>query len=118
MLDTLKQLLARQLEAALCTLNACIDRCPDAAWNSPVANHRFCQVAFHTLFYADFYLGQNEEALRRQPFHRDYQRSFGDYEELQDREPESLYDKAFIKSYMEHCRKKASAVIASEPRTR
>ena len=29
MRDLFKQLLVNQFEAALCTLNACVDRCPD-----------------------------------------------------------------------------------------
>ncbi len=114
MLDTVRELIANQLEAALCTLNACIDRCPETAWNARVGNLKFCQVAFHTLFYADFYLGTNEESFRRQPFHRDNERSFGVYEEFEDRPPQSLYDKAFIKNYLAHCRNKAAAVIAAE----
>ena len=54
MRDTLKELLANQYEAVLSMLNTCIDRCPETVWNSRVANYRFCQVAFHTLFWADF----------------------------------------------------------------
>ena len=38
MLDTVKDLLAHQLEAALCTLGTCLDRCPDPQWNAPIAN--------------------------------------------------------------------------------
>lgn len=69
---------------------------------------------FHTLFYADFYLGQDEESFRRQPFHVDNQHWFGDYEQLEDREPVSLYDRPSIRAYLEHCRRKATDVIAAE----
>ncbi|MBC7817767.1 MAG: DinB family protein [Planctomycetaceae bacterium] len=114
MLNTFKELIANQFEAAFCMLKTCIDRCPDAAWNAPVANLKFCQVAFHTLFFADFYLGQNADALRRQSFHRDHQPFFRDYEELENRVQVLLYDKPSIKTYLEHCRKKAAEVIAAE----
>ncbi len=114
MLETFKELIAHQLEAALCTLNACLEQCPEAAWNAPVGNHQFCQVAFHTLFYTDYYLGPNDESFRRQPFHRNHARFFGDYEEFEDHPPTSLYDKASIKTYLQHCRTKASATIAAE----
>ena len=94
MRDTLKELLANQYEAVLSMLNTCIDRCPETVWNSRVANYRFCQVAFHTLFWADFYLGQDDDEkggeFRRQPFHRANERFFGDYEEFEDRAPVSL----------------------------
>ncbi len=114
MLDTTKKLIAHQFEAALCTLNTCIDRCPDASWNAPVGNQPFCQVVFHALFFADYYLGPDEESFRGQPFHRDNEAFFADYEQLEDREPVSLYRLAAIRKYMEHCRKKASDIIASE----
>jgi hypothetical protein len=114
MLDTLKDALAHQYEAALCTLNACVDSCPDTAWNAPVANLAYCQVAFHALFFTDLYLGPNVESLREQPFHRDNAQVFHDYEELEDRKQQILYDKQFIKSYLGHCRSKALQVIAAE----
>jgi hypothetical protein len=114
MLATVKQLIANQFEAALCTLHACIDRCPDAVWNARVGNHRFCQAAFHTLFYTDYYLGTSEGTFRQQPFHRDHAQVFRDYEEFEDRPPQWLYDKPWIKSYLEHCRTKASQAIAAE----
>lgn len=57
MLDSFKTVLANQYEAALCTLNMCIDQCPDSGWDSPVANLTFSQVAFHALFFTDYYLG-------------------------------------------------------------
>lgn len=114
MLDTYKELIANQFEAALCTLGVCIDRCPDAAWNAPVANLKFCQVAFHTLFYTDFYLGPSAGAFRQQPFHRDHPGFFRDYEELEDRAQVLLYDKPSIKTYLDHCRKKAAEVVGAE----
>ena len=112
--ETLKKLIVNQYEAAFCTLNMCMERCPDAAWNRPVHKHLFCQVVFHTLFYADYYLGENEAAFRRQPYHLANEKFFADYEELRDCQPQALYDKAGIRSYMKHCRAKASAALAAE----
>jgi hypothetical protein len=114
MLDTLKELIARQFEAALCTLNACIEQCPADAWDAPIANLAFCQAAFHALFYADCYLGLNTEALRQQVFHRDNPEFFRDYEELEDRKQQQMYDRESILAYMAFCRRKASEVIAAE----
>lgn len=114
MLDVFKTLIAHQFEAALCTLNACVDRCPEATWMTRVANYKFCQVVFHTLFFTDYYLGPNEEAFRRQPFHRNNEQFFGDYEEFEDRAPVRLYDKPPIYTYITHCRTKATEVIAAE----
>ena len=41
MLDTLKEVIANQFHAALCTLSECIDRCPDAAWHSKIVSYEF-----------------------------------------------------------------------------
>jgi hypothetical protein len=114
MLETLKTLITNQFEAAASTLNACIDKCPEEAWNAPVANYKFCQVVFHTLFYTDYYLGISEEALRPQAFHRENAHVFRDYEELEPRPPVLLYERAWTKSYLQYCRKKCHEVIAAE----
>ena len=72
MFDTVRELIENQLEAAFCTLNSCINLCPEESWNEPVVNLKFCQVAFHTLFFADLYLEKSDdlETLRQQPFHQ------------------------------------------------
>lgn len=114
MIDAVKQLLANQFEASLCTLYHCVARCPDRLWNAPVARYPFCQVAFHTLMFVDVYLGLDEESVRGQPFHLANPQLFGDYEQLADREPVSLYEKSQIIQYLDFCRTKAATTIAAE----
>lgn len=114
MLDTFKSLVSSQLEASLCTVNACIDRCPEAAWNAAVANCRFCQVVFHTLFFADYYLGQDDSGFQQQKFHRENREFFGDYEEFEERPPVALYDKDSLQRYLGHCRLKGASMAAAE----
>jgi hypothetical protein len=114
MIETVKRLLTNQFEASLSTIGHCVARCPDDVWNARVAKYPFCQVAFHTLFYADFYLGADAESLRQQPFHRANPTLFGDYEQLEDREPESLYERPAIMTYLAFCRQKATDTIAAE----
>jgi hypothetical protein len=114
MLDTYKDLIARQYEACFCMLGACVDRCSESAWHGPVANLRFCQAAFHALFCADLYLGEDVESLRGQLFHREHAAVFGDYEEFEDRPPQAVYEKPFIKAYLQHCRDKAATALAGE----
>jgi hypothetical protein len=114
MTDEFKLLIGNQFEAAFCTLGACVDRCPEANWCRPVGNLKFCQVAFHTLLFADVYLGKDERSVRDQPFHRQHAAVFADYEELEDRVPQAVYDKPFIRAYLGHCRAKARQAIAAE----
>ena len=114
MTETLKQLLANQFAASLSTLGQCLDKCPDACWHTRVARYPFCQVAFHTLFYADFYLGPDEESFRQQPFHRANSGFFGDYEQFEDREPVSAYERPQLATYLEFCCGKALETITTE----
>src|SRR5262245_10333218 len=114
MLETTKHLIASQYEASLCTLGHSIVMCPDKLWNARVAKFQFCQVAFHTLFFADYYLESEPESLRRQPFHLTNPEFFADYEELQDREPIKLYAKPQIEMYLDFCRTKAVSTLALE----
>jgi hypothetical protein len=95
-------------------LDSCIDQCPDAAWDAPVADLKFCQVAFHVLFFTDFYLEATEHTIRDQDFHRANLDVFRDYEELEDRQQQLLYERSFIKDYVQHCRAKSGRVVASE----
>jgi hypothetical protein len=114
MLETYKQLITRQYEAALCTLGLCIDRCPESAWNEPVGKLKFCQVAFHTLFFTDFYLGRDEASFKQQAFHLDNADFFRDYEEFAHRVQTYLYDKPRVQGYLRHCRGKVADIVASE----
>lgn len=114
MLDIFQRVTVNQFEAALCTLNACVERCPDESWNGKVANWVFNQLAFHALFFADLYLGREVDSMREQPFHRANPDFFRDYEEFEPRAPVHLYDKPGIMTYVQHCRGKAAEVLAGE----
>ena len=116
MRDTLGELLAHQFEASLCTLNLAVARCPKSSWNQCVAAWKFCQVAFHAVFFADIYLQPSDDidALKRQPFHVEQKADFRDYEELEDRKQVLLYEKPFVLSYLQSVRRKAQETIARE----
>jgi hypothetical protein len=116
MLDTLKELLTHQYEASLSALNLAIVRCPDTMWNQPVAKWKFCQAAFHVVFFADVYLQPSDDvaALKQQPFHLEHHAEFRDYEEMEERPQVLLYEKPFVLTYLQHARNKAKETIARE----
>ncbi len=68
----------------------------------------------HTLLYADCYLGENVDAFRNERFHKENAAFFGDYEQLQDREPVEVYERDDMRKYMRYVRHRATDVIASE----
>ena len=114
MLGTYKQLVTNQFEAVFCTMAALVEKCPDANWRAPVASLTFNQAVFHALFYTDVYLGPDLKSLKEQSFHQEHAKVFADYEELEDRVQQAVYEKAFIKDYIAHCREKVGRVIAAE----
>ena len=114
MLDLCRTVITDQFHAALATIDSCIDRCPDTLWHAPIVSLEFNQAVFHTLFYADVYLGIGLDGFREQPFHRDNAAAFADYEELEDRAQRNRYERPFLKAYTLHCRDKAASVIGGE----
>lgn len=69
MVDHLKTILAGQFEAALCMLNDCLRKCPEEHWDGKIANDTFRQIAYHTLFYIDYYVSSNEQAFILRDLH-------------------------------------------------
>ena len=65
MSEYLKTILTRQIEASLCMLKECVQRCPEEHWDGKVGSRTFRQIAFHTLFYVDLYLSPSKEAFQR-----------------------------------------------------
>jgi len=114
LLATLKELIGNQFDAALSTMNACIRQCPPGVWNARVGNLTLNQVAFHALFFTDYYLGPDEASFRGQPFHDEHAAAFDDYEEFEDRAQVAHYDVPFLIAYVQHCRTKAAEAIAAE----
>ena len=69
MIDLYKQSTLGQFEAALAMLKQCIERCPDDLWEGTIAQLTVRQVAYHTLFFVDFYLSANDETFQLRELH-------------------------------------------------
>ncbi|HZZ29201.1 MAG TPA: DinB family protein [Pirellulales bacterium] len=70
MLELYKQTVLGQFEAALAMLKQCIAACPSEHWESKIANNTFRYVAYHTLFFADYYLSPGEQAFQLRELHQ------------------------------------------------
>ena len=88
MIETIKALIISQMTASIDTIKYCIESCPDSEWQEAHTDAPFSQVTFHTLFYADFYLGRDSVPFKEQSFHRTHKNIFRDYEEMEDKIPE------------------------------
>jgi hypothetical protein len=74
MTPTIQSALKRQYHASLAMLNEAIEACPETLWTSEAYVNPTWQIAYHVLFYTDFYLQPSEAAFVPWEHHRpDYQ---------------------------------------------
>jgi DinB family protein len=66
----LQAALKSQYHASLAMLRGAIDACPADLWTDASYVNQFWQVAYHTLFYADFYLQASETSFVPWQHHR------------------------------------------------
>ena len=102
------RMIAGQLEAALCMLSECIEKCPLEHWEGKIANDSFRQIVYHTLFFTDLYLSPNETGFQL----RDIHARGGD--ERTSRDPSIGLSRDESLSYVALCRRKAIEVLGSE----
>src|SRR4030095_63347 len=66
----IRPILKSQYHASLAMLREAIELCPDDVWYDRSQVNAFWQIAYHTLFFAELYLGANPEAYRGWPGHQ------------------------------------------------
>ena len=103
----------KQFGAAIDMLELAIQRCPDNVWSDPAQRPEwqangvvgFWYLAFHTLFYVDYFLTEDRDNFQPPaPFTCDELSTEGLL-------PSRPYTKAELQSYLEHCRAKCRRVI-------
>lgn len=67
---SLQDVLKSQYHASLAMLREAIDACPADLWTDASYVNQFWQVAYHTLFYTDFYLQPSETTFLPWEHHR------------------------------------------------
>jgi len=65
-----RPILKSQYHASLAMLREAIEFCPDNTWYDRTPRNAFWQVVYHTLFFAELYLGESPEAYRGWPGHQ------------------------------------------------
>jgi uncharacterized damage-inducible protein DinB len=102
---TLRASLWQQFGATIDMLENAIRACPDDLWGDAERQPQFWHVAFHTLFYLDFYLSDSGQGFAPPaPFTLTELDPAGVL-------PERVYSKTEVIGYLEHCRRKARARI-------
>jgi hypothetical protein len=112
-MNSFKEILWHQFGAAIDMLENAIAACPDGLWSNPLRRPErrsndvvgFWYVAFHALFWLDFYLsGADEDFTPPAPFTRAERDPAGLL-------PERPYAKNELLEYLSHCRSKCRATI-------
>jgi hypothetical protein len=63
-------ILRSQYEAALAMLKSCVASCGDEHYEGQVARDTFRTIAYHTLFWTDYYLSPGEQAFELRELHQ------------------------------------------------
>ena len=112
--STLKTILWGQFGAAIDMLGNAMQECPDSLWrerlwdhpNEPAGYSEFWYLAYHALFWLDFYLtGLVEGFAPPMPF------TLSEFEATGF--PERVYTKDELQAYLDHGRKKCQTTIES-----
>ncbi len=101
MQDAIKQ----QFGAAIDSLNAAIQKFPDAAWTTGERWHQPWYVAFHTIFWLDLYLSESSDYEPPPPFTRG-ELEAGVF-------PERPYTKGVLLGWLSQCRQTLATRLAS-----
>jgi hypothetical protein len=64
-------ILVRQFGATAQMLQETIENCPERIWTKGSGGAAFWHLAYHTMYFLDFYLHPREEDFRPPPFHRE-----------------------------------------------
>ena len=102
--------ISRQFAAAIQMIRLAIQACPDDLWDDRKDGSPFWHLAYHALFYTDFYLSENDKMFKPMEFHRDNANFLpGDYKEFGGgivTTPEKAYTKDQLLDYIDHCLRK------------
>jgi hypothetical protein len=108
MTNLFKQSLWQQFGASIDMLENALQMCPPGLWHDPQKDQwfDFWYIAYHTLFYLDFYLSDTpDNFMPPAPF------TLSEFSA--DEFPMRAYEKAELLGYLEHCRQKCKAQIES-----
>ncbi|MBZ0258307.1 DinB family protein, partial [bacterium] len=80
---TWQTMIGRQFTAAIQTMRAAIEACPDDLWDDRSGGSPFWHLAYHALFFTDLYLSDNDKSFQAMSYHEDKAHFLpGDYKEF------------------------------------
>lgn len=104
--DYWQTVIGRQFSAAIQMMRLAIEACPDDLWDDRANGTPFWHLAYHALFFTDFYLSESETVFQPGDFHEDKSHFLpGDYQGFAGvvTTPEKAYAKEQLLGYADHC---------------
>jgi hypothetical protein len=108
--DYWQTVICRQFAAAIQMLRSAVEACPDDLWDERAYGTPFWHLAYHALFYTDFYLSDDENTFRPRDFHVDKAIFLpGDYPQFGGivTTPEKAFTRTQLLDYAGHCLRKS-----------
>ena len=102
--------IGRQFAAAIQMLRSAVEACPDDLWDDRAHGTPFWHLAYHALFYADFYLSDDAATFQARDFHVDKANFLpGDYQQYGGvvTTPEKAFARVQLLEYADHCLRKS-----------
>lgn len=109
-------MIGRQFAAAIQMIQQAVRDCPADLWDDRSGGSPFWHIAYHALFYTDFYLFEGEQSFQAREYHRDNAHSLpGDYREFGGivTTPEQPFTKDRLLDYADHCLRKCKQTFAT-----
>lgn len=106
--------IGRQFAAAIQMIRLAIKACPNDLWDDRTDGSPFWHLAYHALFYTDFYLSENDKVFKPKEYHRDEANSLpGDYKEFGGivTTPEKAFARDQLLDYTDHCLSKCQEIF-------
>ncbi len=107
MTSPLNSMIWQQVGASIDTLENAIVACPEKVWGDRAGFHEYWYMAYHTLFFLDYYMSETSDGFAPPPpFTLGELDPAGVF-------PERVYSKDELLTYLEHGRRKSRSRIES-----
>lgn len=110
-----QSVIGRQFAAAIQMLRSAVEACPGELWDDRTDGTPFWHLAYHALFYTDFYLSDDAESFQARDYHQDKANFLpGDYGEVAGvvTTPEKPLTREQLLDYADHCLRKCGETFA------
>jgi hypothetical protein len=104
--DYWQTMMGRQFAAAIQMLRSALEACPAELWDERAHGTPFWHLAYHTLFYTDFYLSDDANTFHARDFHVEKAIFLpGAYEQFGGviTTPENAFTKSQLLDYADYC---------------